>query len=681
MAKTDPLLTPFKLKHLNLKNRIFSTAHAPGYVEDAMPQERYQLYHEEKAKGGLSMTMFGGSSNIDLDSPSAFGQIDIGHDRIIPYLHEFGERIHAHNCAIMCQITHMGRRTVWNAGDWLPIIGPSSVREPQHRGFPREMELSDIKRVIKAYGQAARRIKEGGLDGVEILGTGHLIDQFWTPSVNQRTDAYGGSLENRMRFGIEVLEEVRRVVGDDFIVGIRMTGDEILDDGLSAEDCLEIAVYYTGTGMLDYVSVVGSHVATDAALARMITGMGSPSGPYLELARNFKQAVSVPVFQASRIADLSTARHAISEGILDMVAMTRAHMADPHIVNKLMAGEEERIRPCVGAGYCIDRIYEAGAALCIHNPATGREKTMPHVIDKGPGPKKRVVVVGGGPAGLEAARVSALRGHEVVLFEATDRLGGQVNLAAVAPTRKEIIGITDWLAPEAERHGVDIRINTYAEAADVEAEDPDIVVIATGGVPNATFLKEGEDLVSTVWDVLGGFTVPRGDILLYDDNGQHQGPSCAAYIAEYEDARLSFVTPDRMAAFEMGATNHPRYMTMFYDKEIPITTDHRLMAVRREGNRLAAEFKNEFTNKLSAKVFDQIVVEHGTTPADGLYFDLKPGSSNDGELDQHALVEGRAQQIVRNKDGRYQLFRVGDVAASRNIHAAIYDSLRLCKTF
>ena len=500
----DPLLQPFQLRHLTLKNRVMSTAHAPSYVEDGLPQLRYQLYHEEKAKGGLALTMFGGSSSVARDSPSSFGQIDISGDRIIPVLQTFAERIHAHGCGLMIQLTHAGRRTRWDTGDWLPNVSPSPIREYQHRSIPKEMEPEDIRRVHRHYGDAAWRAKEGGLDGLEVVCSSHLPDQFWSPTMNHRTDGYGGSLANRVRFTIEMFEEIRRRVGPDYIVGIRMSGSEMLEGGLTPEESLEIAVRHAESGLIDFVNVVGADATTDLGISKLIPTMGQRTAPFAELARAIRAAIRLPVFHATRITDPSTARHVLEQGCADMVGMTRAHIADPHIVAKVMRGEEDRIRPCVGAGYCIDRIYVGGDALCVHNPATGREQTMPHVIARAAGLSRRVVVIGGGPAGLEAARVSAARGHAVTLLEATDRLGGQVNLAARLDRRREILSVTGWLQQEVELGGVDVRLNRYAEPDDVLELEPDIVVVATGGFPNTDYFGEGGDLVVSGWDVLSG---------------------------------------------------------------------------------------------------------------------------------------------------------------------------------
>ena len=677
----DPLLEPFRLKHLTLKNRIISTSHEPAYSEEALPKTRYRLYHAEKAKGGVGLTMIGGSSIVAPDSPQAFGNLYVGSDAIIPWFKELAADVHAHGAAVMCQITHLGRRTSWAKEHWLPVISPSPVREPAHRAFPKEMEDFDFERTVKAFGAGARRCRDGGLDGIEIEAYGHLFDAFWSPNTNERTDEYGAqNMENRLRFSFDVLKEIRRQVGDDYIVGLRMVVDETIENGLNRSEGLEIARVMADSGLIDFINVIQGYIGTDEALSHVIPGMGTPAGPHLDLARAVKQAVKLPVMQAARVNDVATARHAISSGAVDLIGMTRAHMADPHIVAKIMRGEEHRIRPCVGAGYCIDRIYQGGEALCLHNPATGREETMPHVVPKSTGPAKKIVVVGAGPAGLEAARVSALRGHKVVLFEAADKPGGQILLAAKLQRRREIVGIAEWLAGEVEALGVDCRFNTYAEAGDVLAENPDIVVIATGGLPNAGRLQFGAELATSPWDVLGGQAKVAPEVLVYDNHGGHEGTTLGEYVVN-QRARLEYVTPERLVGVDVGGLNYPAYYKALYAAKATITVNHHLKGIRRDGNKLVAVLYNDYDKSESERRVDQVIAEHGTLPAAETYFALKEQASNRGEIDLDSFIANKPQKLVRNPQGKFQLFRVGDAVASRNIHAALYESLRLCLQF
>jgi N-methyl-L-proline demethylase len=674
---TDPLLQPYRLKHLVFRNRLMSTAHEPAYTVDGMPKERYRLYHAEKAKGGIALTMIGGSSVVAPDSTQAFGNILLYKDEVVRWLKELADDVHAHGAAVMIQMTHLGRRTNWNKADWLPVIAPSNVREPSHRAFPKIMEDWDIARVVQAYADGAGRVKDASLDGLELECYGHLIDQFWSPATNRRDDDYGGSLANRMRFGMEVFSAIRKRVGDNFLVGARMVCDEDWDRGLSREEGVSIAKRLAASGLIDFVNVIRGHIDTEEALSHVIPGMGSRSAPHLDFSGEVRAATRMPTFHAARIQDVATARHAIESGKLDMVGMTRAHLADPHIARKVAEGREHQIRPCVGMGYCIDSIY-SGEAVCIHNAATGREAAIPQVIATSAGPKRKVVVVGAGPAGLEAARVAGERGHEVVVFEAGAQAGGQVRVAAGLRRRREIMGIVEWRLAECLRLGVEIRCNAYAEAADVMAEDPDVVVVATGGVPNLGFLDAGNALATSSWDILTGAVKPAASVLLYDDNGAHPGMTAAEFIAG-AGAELEVVTPDRMLAADLGGTSYPAYFRALSLAGVSIVINLRLERLERRGNRVAGIFFDDYGKRRIEKEADQIVVEHGSTPVDELYFALKAGSVNLGEIDHGALLANRPQSIVRNPPGRYRLFRIGDAVSSRNIHAAVYDAIRLIK--
>jgi 2,4-dienoyl-CoA reductase-like NADH-dependent reductase (Old Yellow Enzyme family)/thioredoxin reductase len=674
----DPLLRPFQLKHLTLRNRLMSTAHEPSFSEDGMPKDRYRLYHIEKAKGGIALTMTAGSAVVSPDSPAVFGNLLAYKDEIVTWMRRLSDDCHAHGAAVMIQLTHLGRRTTWNKADWLPALAPSPVREPAHRAFPKVIEDWDIERIIADYAAAAQRMQAAGLDGIEIEAYGHLPDQFWSPATNHRTDEYGGSLANRLRFTHRVLDAVRAATGPRFIVGIRMVADEAWDIGLSRAEGIEIARRIVAAGTVDFLNVIRGHMDTDAALRRVIPIHGMTAAPHLDFAGEVRDATRFPVFHAARIQDVATARHAITAGKLDMVGMTRAHIADPHIGRLLMAGREDEIRPCVGATYCLDRIYEGNDAVCVHNPATGREATMPHVIARSSGAARKVVVVGGGPGGLEAARVAAARGHDVVLFEAAERPGGQVLLASRTPRRKELLGIIGWRMQRLTADGATLHFSTYARSSDVLSQAPDIVFLATGGVPNTDVLESGSDLVVSTWAILSGTAKPAQRVLVYDDNGAYPAMQAAELLAEAGSA-VEIVTPERYFAAEIGGLNHAAYAEVFHRHGVRVTINARLMSVRREGNVLLASIGSDHGPERSDRVVDQVVVEHGTLPVTDLYDALRPLSRNLGEVDYNALIANRPQNVVRNPDAAFQLFRTGDAVASRNIHAAIYDALRLAK--
>ncbi|KRA05840.1 N-methylproline demethylase [Rhizobium sp. Root564] len=673
----DPLLQPFQLKHLTLRNRIIVTAHEPAYPEDGMPKERYRAYTVERAKGGVALTMTAGSAAVSKDSPPVFNNLLAYKDEIVPWIREMTDAVHEQGSAIMVQLTHLGRRTRWDKGDWLPVVAPSHHREVAHRAFPKKIEDWDIERIIKDFADAAERMQAGGMDGVELEAYGHLLEQFTSPRTNELDGPYGGSLDNRMRFCLDVLGAIRKRVGNEFILGIRYTADERVANGTGSEEGLEISRRLKDSGLIDYLNVIRGHIDTDPGLTDVIPIQGMANSPHLDFAGQIRSATKFPTFHAAKIPDVATARHAIASGKVDMVGMTRAHMTDPHIVRKIMEKREDDIRPCVGANYCLDRIYQGGMAFCIHNAATGREVDIPHTIPKATR-RRKVVIVGAGPAGLEAARVSAERGHSVVVFEAANNAGGQIRLTAQSERRREMISIIDWRMSQCEKLGVQFHFNTWANVETVEAEMPDVVIIATGGLPHTDVLAAGNELVVSSWDIISGDVKPGTNVLIYDDAGDHAALQ-AAEIAAKSGAKVEIMTRDRAFAPEVMGMNLVPYIRALQKLETTFTVTYTLTAVERSGNQLLAHIGSDYGGVDKRKLFDQVVVNHGTRPLDELYFELKPQSINGGEVSHDQLIAGDAQSVTRNENGTFQLFRIGDAVAARNTHAAIYDGLRIAK--
>jgi 2,4-dienoyl-CoA reductase-like NADH-dependent reductase (Old Yellow Enzyme family)/thioredoxin reductase len=671
---SDPLLQPYQLKHLTLRNRIMTTSHEPAYPEDGMPKDRYRLYHLERAKAGVALTMTAGSAAVSKDSPPVFNNILAYKDEVVPWMRRLADDCHEAGAAVMIQLTHLGRRTRWDKGDWLPVVAAGPSREPSHRAFPKVIEDWDIERIITDFADAAERMKEAGLDGVEFECYGHLLDQFMSPFTNALPAPYGGSLENRARFAMEVLAACRKRVGERFLLGMRYTADEVEPGGIDAEEGIALGKMFRDSGLVDFLNIIRGRIFTDAAMTDVIPIHGMKSAPHLDFAGRVRAEVGLPTFHAARIPDVATARYAVSSGQLDMVGMTRAHMADPHIVRKIIEGREQDIRPCVGATYCLDRIYQGGMALCIHNPSTGREEDLPHTIQQA-ATRRRVVVIGAGPAGLEAARVAAERGHQVVVFEAAADAGGQIRLCAQTKRRAEMIGIIDWRLAQCAALGVEFRFNTWAEAEDVLAENPDVVIVATGGLPTKDILDSGNDLTVSAWDILSGDVKPGSNVLLYDDAGDHVALQAAQLLAE-AGAKVEIMTPDRSFAPDVMAMNLVPYMRVLQDRDVTFTVTYRLTSVERDGNQIKATIDSDYMKLGKMAHYDQVVVNHGTQPLADIYFALKPRSVNLGAVNYDALIALQPQTRAGGPAG-FQLFRIGDAVEARNIHAAIYDALRL----
>jgi N,N-dimethylglycine/sarcosine dehydrogenase len=646
------LFTPIRLGSLTLKNRIFSSGHAEAMAEAGQPGPRLRAYHEAKARGGAALTIIGGSSSVHPSSPAAEWNLIANHDdSIIPAYRALADAVHRHGGLCFTQLTHLGRRSQSDTGGWHVLLAPSQVPEKLHREVPHEIEPEQIAMLIRAFGDAAGRCRDGGLDGIELsFAHNHLVDQFWSPLFNQRTDEYGGSLENRMRFGFEVLREIRRQVGRDYVVGVRMSGDERTAGGLTADDMAEIARRLAASGLVDFLSIIGGSAHTLRLQAAAIPNMAFPVGLYLPLAAAIKAAVAgVPILHATRIVDPVHADQVLAAGAIDVVGMTRALIADPDLPRKALDGRLDEIRLCVGANEgCIDRIYRGKPVTCVQNPTASREGELGEV--RPAAIPKKVVVVGAGVAGLEAARMASLRGHRVILVEREPEVGGQVLIAARAPHRADYAGIVRFLARQVEKLGVERRLGVEATRDLVLAERPDVVIVATGSHPYVPPLPgaDGKHVVAGR-DVLLG-RAPIGDrVVLVDDVHTEDGLSTAEFLLDL-GKRVEVVSRLFYPGQDIGATAIVPLYTRLFEKGVTLTPHTELRAI--EGS--AVVVANVYTGaERRIEGVDTVVLSMGSRSTDALYRALK----------------GRVPEV----------YAAGDCVAPRGVHHAILEGMRVAR--
>ncbi len=542
----EHLFSPLTIRSFALKNRILVTSHTTGFLdEDDLPDDRCVAYYRERAKGGAAMLALG-TTAVHPNSPRPH-QVYCGfNEAIVPRYRALADAVHEFGSAMLVQLGHMGQR---DDGKGDPMVSASEVAV-QAGHSPRALTGDEVEDVIEAFAHCARLAEQGGLDGVELaFGHGQLVNLFLSPLTNPREDEWGGSLERRMKFAERVMERVRARTAPGFIVGARINFDDMVPGSLGELEWLEIAGRLAASGHLDFLNV-----STDF-YGSIVPPMTLPHAAYAEKAGAIKRVAGIPTFAAIRVVRPDEADAIIAAGHADMVGMTRAHIADPWLGTKAREGRIAEIRPCVGClQMCIGEIWHDRSISCVYNPVTGREQGWAELPPAAT--RKRIVVVGGGPAGLEAARVAASRGHAVTLFERRARLGGLIPYFATAPSRDEFALASEWLASEVQRLGVDVRLGVEVSATDIIAMHPDAVVVATGsaGATPRWYLPGASLPLASTIDILTGRTAvpPRATVI--DDDNTMEGITTADYMAA-GGAEVEIVTAGLAVGWRLDPAN------------------------------------------------------------------------------------------------------------------------------
>lgn len=533
MALTK-IFEPIRIRNLEIPNRIVRTAHGTHLSTDCFDDASI-AYHAERAKGGCGLSIIE-ATGVHSSSENTLFNRD---DRVIPGFKALMKAVRPHGMRMFQQLFHGGHNTFGEGG--LPPWSPSTIPSPAINAVPIAMDEEKIALIIDAFARAAVRCREGGLDGVEIHAAhGYLIHQFLSPLVNRREDRWGGSLENRMRFLREILIAVRKAVGEDYVVGARFSASEV-PGSLHVPEIKEVIAALTGEGLIDFVDAsAGDYYRMDT----MVSGMHSPTGYELPASGEIVRGVTLPRIVSGRFRTLEDAEQILRDGTADMVSLVRAQIADPYLVQKTRDGRADEVRPCIGCNQgCIGGLIRNHRLGCTVNPAVGYELELSETLIEPDIAPMKVVVVGGGPAGMETARVARTMGHEVILFEASSRLGGAVNAAARAPGLHGIGDITNWLEREIFRLGVDVRMSSLADVETIEAERPDAVVIATGSLPRMDGVQfgapwapaRGVELphVLSSHDLLLGPARDYGaHALILDDTGHFEAIAAAEFLIE-----------------------------------------------------------------------------------------------------------------------------------------------------
>ena len=577
MNPFEYLFKPLLIKKVTLRNRIVLPPMNTNYAEpDGSVNERFKRYYVERGKGGAGLLIVS-SAYIDPAAKKRVGALLLHEDRFIPKLKDFTDAIHATGAKVLQQLNHNGRlitssKELKTALTGAAAVGPSAVPHLSTGEVPRVLTVEEIKDLIEKFGQAARRAKEAGFDGVELHGThGYLINQFFSLYSNRRTDEYGGSPENRMRFPLEVYRRTRELTGNDFLICYRANAREFAPIETPLEDVIELCLRFEKEGM-DLIHVSAGSGETPATVIKMIPPGSVPRGCYVEFAAAVKAKVKIPVIAVGRINTPEMAEQVLREGKADLIATGRALISDPHWPNKALRGEVDKIRRCIGCNQgCMERLVQERMVTCLYNPEVGREGEISPVSKK-----KKVWVVGGGPGGMEAAVIAASRGHRVELFEKAGEIGGQCLLAETPPGKEEFFAVRDFLQKELGREKVFVHSKQELTAEKVIQARPDVVILATGSLPLIPKIPgiKGKNVV-TAWDVLKGKKVGKEVVVA---GGGLVGVETALFLSKAAK-KVTLVEMLEEIAQDAGPLNRARLKEELKETEIEVKCKTKVMKI------------------------------------------------------------------------------------------------------
>ena len=637
------LFSPIRLGNVEVPNRICFSAHTTNFAIKGLIHERHIAYYEERAKGGCGLIILGELSLHPTDR--SYEQMIEAYDKkVVQGYRELTSAVHKHQTKIFAQLNHGGFQCD-GCISRQPVLGPSPISDIEFGEVAKVMEPEDIAEIIESFAKAATYVKEGGFDGIEIsIGHRSLLRQFLSPLSNYRQDEYGGSLENRMRFTQHIIDSVRKAVGKNYPIGIRLCADEMFYGAITLDDAKEMAKRFKATGEIDFINV---SVGTYYNLQLVRGSMHFPLGFTLHLSQGIKEAVSIPVFANNRINTPQLAEEIISSGKADMVGLVRALVCDPIFPQKAKEGRPEEIFICVSDNQgCIGRVNQAKTLACIQNPSVGFEKKTEKELVRPVQKKKNVMVIGGGPAGMEAARVAAMRGHQVTLYEKETGLGGQINIAKKGAGRENIDLIVTNLMAQLKKWAVRIEMGIEVTDEFLMKNHPDVAIVATGSLPKEKPFpgRYSSSQVLNVWQVLREEAAIGNRVLLIDGDGHHKATSTAEFLADH-GKKVDIITDALFVGIELGPIGDLyNSRQRLLQKGVTFTSDMRVQEI----NGTTVKAVNIYSNEVIVyEDYDTVVVVLANRPNQDLYLRLK----------------GKIKE----------LFRIGDCVAPRKIDMAIWE--------